>query len=110
MRPQSVPILMYHQVTAHVVPPSFRKYTVTPRAFVAQIQMGWLRTAGYRPVTLDHLDAARLGASPLPRRAVVITFDDGFRDCVEYALPILEARGLRTLAAESGWREGSAAP
>ncbi len=47
-----VPILMYHQVSSRIVN-GFNKYTVTPRAFAAQ--MAWLSLAGYTPIPLDLL-------------------------------------------------------
>ncbi|GJG86438.1 polysaccharide deacetylase [Gemmatimonadetes bacterium T265] len=87
-----VPILMYHEVSP-TPRPTFRKYVVSRRAFARQ--MSWLRAAGYTPVTLDALLAARTGgarpgAPPLPGRPVVITFDDGFHDCMQYAAEVLE--------------------
>ena len=54
----AVPILMYHQVTPRPLP-TFRKYAVSVAAFAAQ--MGWLALAGYQPLTLDELVAARAG-------------------------------------------------
>jgi peptidoglycan/xylan/chitin deacetylase (PgdA/CDA1 family) len=87
----SVPVLTYHQVTPRPHP-SFRKYSVTPRAFAAQ--MAWLAWSGHQAITLDSLLAARAGRGSLPRRPVVITFDDGFRDCCDYAVPVLRARGF----------------
>ncbi len=86
-----IPILMYHQVSAQVHP-SFRKYTVHERAFRAQ--MAWLYRAGYEVITLDAVLAARAQGASLPRRSVVITFDDGFRDCWEYAVPVLRSHGF----------------
>lgn len=88
---RGVPILMYHQVSSHSLP-GFEKYTVAPRAFAAQ--MRWLTRTGYRSVSLDALLAARAGGPPLPHRAVVITFDDGFAECVEHGVPVLRALGL----------------
>lgn len=85
---------MYHQVTPRPLP-AFRKYAVTPRAFAAQ--MRWLALAGYAAIDLDVLLAHRRGRGGLPRRPVVITFDDGFQDCVEYAVPILQARGFTAI-------------
>jgi peptidoglycan/xylan/chitin deacetylase (PgdA/CDA1 family) len=82
---------MYHSVTPRPAP-AFRKYSLTPAAFAAQ--MRWLALAGHRPITLDDLLSARRGQARLPRRAVVITFDDGFQDCADYAVPILQARGF----------------
>lgn len=82
---------MYHEVAERRVP-GFEKYTVTTSAFAAQ--MRWLARAGYSTVTLDAMLAQRQGGSDLPRQPVIITFDDGYRSCVEHALPILEAHGF----------------
>ncbi len=82
---------MYHEVTPRPAR-SFRKYCVSPAAFAAQ--MHWLWLGGYVPVALDDLLAARRGQRRLPRRAVVITFDDGFQDCAHYAAPILQSLGF----------------
>jgi peptidoglycan/xylan/chitin deacetylase (PgdA/CDA1 family) len=86
-----VPILMYHEVTPRPET-SFRRYTVTARAFAPQ--MNWLATVGYEPITLDDLLDHCDGRGNLRGRPVVITFDDGFRDCIEHAVPVLQARGF----------------
>jgi peptidoglycan/xylan/chitin deacetylase (PgdA/CDA1 family) len=78
-----IPILMYHQVSPDPIA-SFRKYVVSPGAFAAQ--MRWLALAGYRTVGLDAAIGPRLD---LPRRPVIITFDDGYRDCAAYVRPVL---------------------
>lgn len=83
-----VPILMYHQVTPDPLP-AFRKYSVHRDDFAAQ--MNWLASAGYTSIGFDHLLRSRRGEDVLPLRPVIITFDDGFRECVEHAVPILEA-------------------
>jgi peptidoglycan/xylan/chitin deacetylase (PgdA/CDA1 family) len=90
----AVPILMYHQVTP-VPHPVFRKYSVKPGAFAAQ--MAWLAWAGYEVITLDTVLRARAGQSRLPRRPVVITFDDGFQDCWEHAAPVLRGHGFSAI-------------
>jgi len=46
-------------------------------------------------VTIDDIVLWLQGAAPLPRRAVAITFDDGFADNYETAAPILACYGLR---------------
>ena len=86
-----VPILMYHQVSPKPTA-AFAKYTVTVKAFAAQ--MRWLAVARYTPLTIEALVAAWQGQRALPRRPVVITFDDGFRDCMEFAVPILRQHGF----------------
>ena len=89
-----VPILMYHQIMPRP-DAAFAKYTVTPRAFAAQ--MRWLALAGYVPVSMTTLVAHRRRGEPWPRRAVVITFDDGFRDSLNFALPVLQRHGFTAM-------------
>lgn len=86
-----VPILMYHEVSPHPHP-AFRRYTVTPRAFARQ--MRWLAAFQYRPIDMDTLLRARSGAGALPKRPVVITFDDGLQGSVDHAVPVLRAHGF----------------
>ncbi|MBI3952201.1 MAG: polysaccharide deacetylase family protein [Acidobacteria bacterium] len=85
---------MYHQVTPRPIP-AFRKYAVTPNAFAAQ--MNWLAWAGYVPIRLDALLDYRQGRGTLPSRPIVITFDDGFQDCIGHAVPILQAHGFTAI-------------
>lgn len=87
----NVPILMYHQV-ALKPDRAFRTYAVTPRAFAAQI--GWLARRGYTAIDLPTFLAGRSGATDLPQRPVVISFDDGYRDAVAHAVPILQRHGF----------------
>jgi peptidoglycan/xylan/chitin deacetylase (PgdA/CDA1 family) len=82
----TVPILMYHQVAPRP-PREFSRYAITPQRFAAQ--MTCLSLMGYRAIGLDAL-LTRRGA--LPRRAVVITFDDGIEGGCEHATPVLSAR------------------
>jgi len=90
----AVPIFMYHQVTPRPLP-RFRKYAVTPEAFAAQ--MDALAREGYVPIGMDALLDHRAGKLPLPSRPVVLTFDDAYQDCLEYAVPILKARGFTAI-------------
>jgi len=87
MLKQSIPILMYHAVSA-VEPGSFRKYVISPSVF--RNQMKWLSAEHYRPISLDQLIAFREGRLKLSAKPVIITFDDGFLDCLDHAIPVLE--------------------
>lgn len=101
----AVPILMYHEVAPHP-PPGFRKYVVTPEEFARQ--MRFLSRFGYRSITFDTLLAARAGGARLPARPVIITFDDGFRDCADYASEALARyRQVATFYLVAGLMGGS---
>ena len=86
-----VPVLMYHEVspTPH---PSFQRYTVTVRQFARQ--MRWLAALGYQAIDMDALVRARMGQGSLPKRPVLITFDDGFQGCADHALPVLRSHNF----------------
>jgi peptidoglycan/xylan/chitin deacetylase (PgdA/CDA1 family) len=48
----------------------------------------------FNPVTIDDIRLFLSGGKPLPRRAVAVTFDDGFADNFEIAAPILSRFGI----------------
>lgn len=47
----------------------------------------------YTLVALGDVEAAREGTRPLPPRSLLITFDDGFADNIDYAMPLLRKHG-----------------
>ncbi|MDE3088523.1 MAG: polysaccharide deacetylase family protein [Chloroflexota bacterium] len=89
LRVMNVPILMYHYIS--VPPPDADIYrldlSVTPANF--QAQMEYLATEGYHPIRLSDLTDYLLTGKPLPPKPIVLTFDDGYADNFENALPIL---------------------
>jgi len=72
-----VPILMYHLVAP--VPPgtAYPELWVAPGRFGAEMRA--LAHAGYHATTLDAVWRAWHGHGSLPRRPVVISFDDGYQ-------------------------------
>src|SRR5438128_4326957 len=56
-------------------------------------QMAQLRELGYAAVDLDAVLDHYVEGKALPEGAVLITFDDGYRDNLENAAPILERYG-----------------
>ncbi|MBI3143876.1 MAG: poly-beta-1,6-N-acetyl-D-glucosamine N-deacetylase PgaB [Pseudogulbenkiania sp.] len=80
-------ILTYHEIAdkKDALEPAF---TVTPTNFVRQ--MDWLKNNGYHFVSLDDVLADRAGKTPLPDKAVLLTFDDGYRSIYTNAFPVLK--------------------
>jgi len=80
-------VLMYHKVNDLSPNP-----ITVPTAVFAE-QMALLDTLGYAPVSLAAVRDYYVGGTPLPERAVLVTFDDGYRDNLVNALPILREHG-----------------
>ena len=86
-----IPILLYHAVND--APPEWlAPWSVTPRQFAAHLDA--IVVARCTALTVSELVRSTSGGTPLPRRPVVITFDDGFADFAAQAVPALNQRGL----------------
>lgn len=73
-------------------------------------QFSWLRENGYTPVSIDALLAAQRGERPLPDKAVLLTFDDGYTSFYTKVFPLLKAFNYpAVLALVGSWLEVPAA-
>lgn len=89
-------ILMYHQVGP------FKELTGAMRAHRSTYcrvdrfatQMAWLARMGYTVLSMDQVQTCLAGQAAIPRRAVALTFDDGYENFAEYAWPILKRHGF----------------
>ncbi len=80
-------ILMYHRVADHVVALPAPLYNVTPHRF--REQLTGLRERGFRFWPLSRALAHHASGAPIPRRTVLVTFDDGFGTVSTNAYPVL---------------------
>jgi peptidoglycan/xylan/chitin deacetylase (PgdA/CDA1 family) len=78
-------ILFYHRVTSEP-----DELAVTPRRFAEQMEA--IAAAGLRALDIDR--ALRALAAGQSRGIVGLSFDDGYRDVAEHALPVLEQHGF----------------
>jgi peptidoglycan/xylan/chitin deacetylase (PgdA/CDA1 family) len=94
-------ILFYHRV-ADVDDP----LAIDPRRFVRQMDV--LSAQGYR--VIDVVDAAgRLARGERDDKLIALSFDDGYKDVADNALPVLERHGFRaTVFVATGVIDGSA--
>lgn len=90
-----VPILMYHSISQdreQGVHPYYRTATF-PQVFAQHL--AYLRDNGYSAVTLAEAIGEPEAGGRARAKAVVITFDDGYRDFLTSAFPLLEQYGFR---------------
>jgi peptidoglycan/xylan/chitin deacetylase (PgdA/CDA1 family) len=91
-------ILYYHRVAG-----DRDELAVPPRAFAAQMEA--VARAGLRGVRIDEVVAALGRDEPV----VGLSFDDGYADVAEHALPVLERLGFRaTVFVATGVTDGRA--
>ncbi len=86
-----VPVLVYHSfgpIPVKKESPSQTHYRVTAGAFEAQ--MKYLSANGYHPISFTDYVNSLKNDTKLPDRAVVLSFDDGWKTQYQYAVPILE--------------------
>ncbi|HVO63589.1 MAG TPA: polysaccharide deacetylase family protein [Terriglobales bacterium] len=90
---QGVAILMYHSVTDK---PEAQEDSLGGIGHPTQMFRNHMESLAreYHPVNLEEIVRFIQGRGNLPRRSVAITFDDGYADNYEVALPILNRIGI----------------
>lgn len=81
-------ILFYHRIHPEVPGLPEPMLNVTPDRFRAQL--AGLQAEGFAFWSLQQVLDAHAGGTPIPKRTVVVTFDDAFANLKTYAWPILQ--------------------
>lgn len=106
-----IPILMYHALSAARTP-EFHRWTLSQARL--RDHLAYLDSAGYRTVTVSSLvSVLRRGGADPDDRLVALTFDDGYADFAEVALPLLSRYGMTGtvfvptsyIGGRSGWMD-----
>jgi peptidoglycan/xylan/chitin deacetylase (PgdA/CDA1 family) len=91
-RVSGIPVFMYHRVSR-----SHRDFlTVTLEDFEKQLH--WLQQRGYQSISMSEFVAflrKEISRDQLPAKPMLFTFDDGYRDNVALALPVLKRMKLK---------------
>lgn len=93
-----IPVLTYHHVLKDDENRLFRNTSTTTSDTAFDAQMGYLKSAGYRTLSLAQLEGYLNNSVNLPAKAVVLTFDDGLKSVYRYAYPILKKYGQQATA------------
>ncbi len=89
-RRRRIALLMYHGVTREPLP-VYNWCHMPLREFAEQMA---LLSAHYRVLPLDEVVERLAAGRPLPDRTACVTFDDGFRNNRDVALPVLKRHNM----------------
>jgi peptidoglycan/xylan/chitin deacetylase (PgdA/CDA1 family) len=87
-----VAVLAYHAISDLGGDRVLREYGVPAQRFAAQLDT--LARRGWRFIAFDDLVRAMEERGSLPARAVLVTFDDAYRDLLERGSPLLAEYGV----------------
>ena len=89
-------VLCYHAIQDFSGDPVLAPYGVAPEQFAEQLDM--LKASGFTFVSGDTVANFLNHGAPLPRRPVLLTFDDCYEELLETARSVLQPRGIPALA------------
>jgi peptidoglycan/xylan/chitin deacetylase (PgdA/CDA1 family) len=90
--------IAFHDVVEH--PGDRDEEAVTVDRLIAFFE--WLRASGWTPIGLDDVARAQRGERPLPPRAILVTFDDGYRSLYTRVFPLVLAYRMPIVVALTG--------
>lgn len=93
-----VPVIVYHSVRPYREGESSYQdaYDVTPE--LLDQHLSYIESHGYHAVLMRDIHAYWRGAIPsLPENPVVLSFDDGWQNQYEYALPVLQKHNMKAV-------------
>ncbi|RMF48577.1 MAG: hypothetical protein D6750_07485, partial [Bacteroidetes bacterium] len=90
-----IPILCYHRIVEEPLSGRLAGLGVPLHRFAQQLEA--LSRMGFSPITFRDVLAYLEGQASLPRRPIILTFDDGYEDNYRYAFPLLQRYGMRAV-------------
>lgn len=88
-----LPIIMYHSILKEKARSG--KYIITPSVLEQDLQ--YICSKGYKTITMTDLINYVYNGEALPKKPIIITFDDGHYNNIEYAIPILKKYNMKAI-------------
>src|SRR5207245_385131 len=88
------PIVMFHYIGSLPPNPDIFRKDLTASVDLFEGVLRYLTDQQATSVTLDDLTDHWAGGPELPKRSVILTFDDGYADAYDYAFPLLKQYGM----------------
>lgn len=88
-------VLMYH----HIVDDRYdmRKYWNCVHVDKFRKHLEWIERCGFTTITLEDYRLALNGDISLPKKPIILTFDDGYLNIYKYAFPALQEFGMKAV-------------
>ncbi|MDD3223744.1 MAG: polysaccharide deacetylase family protein [Clostridium sp.] len=90
---EGIPIIMYHSISNFTASSSFAAIRITKDNFTAE--MKYLKDNSFHTLTMDEAYDYIVNNKEIPKKSVMITFDDGYEDNYTEAYPILKSYGFK---------------
>ncbi len=91
---KKIPILMYHSITPDIKRKGHPYYCIDTSPETFERQMLFLKKNGWNVLALNDLINLHVSTNRNVKKTVIISFDDGYKNFYEYALPILRKYDL----------------
>lgn len=86
-----IPVLMYHDLVVNKTDQNASTLEVAK----FKEQMDYLKANGWTTITPQQLESWVAKKGTLPKKSVLITFDDGYKSTIDLAYPILKKHGFQ---------------
>lgn len=86
-----LPVIMYHSLLKD--PARAGDYVVSPDVFKSD--MNYLTENGYTTVFVRDVLNYKENGTPLPEKPIIVTFDDGYYNVMEYAFPFMLENNIK---------------
>lgn len=93
-----IPILLYHYVEYVKDKGDKIRISLNIEPDIFDLQVKTLKDDGYTFMTTAEVPDILRGTAKLPKKPVILTFDDGYRDFYEYVFPILKKYQVKAVA------------
>lgn len=91
----NIKILMYHRITRNEDVSKMHWTYISAEQFRKQLLL--LDHFGFTPITFKDYRLFTKGELNLPRKPIILTFDDGYEDVYKIAFPILKEYGMKAV-------------
>lgn len=97
---KNLTVISYHDIVPDVDLPIADPYSVSESQFINQLN--WLKVNEYSVISFEDYIAAKSGKIALSPKSILLTFDDGFKSHLTFAMPLLKEYGYQGVEAVVG--------